>query len=239
MGGFFQIFTEFFGTSYKYEHILTTAIIDGDLETVKQAAPYVDLNHHFKETGELPVFFALRHHQPEIASYLVEEHNASVDIKYPDNSLHKGKCSFEVALIFVSEGLMPASYLPMLKNFSAPGEECYFNYVQGQYYELSLPNCFASGKPTECTILPGECLNVKLVSTKDCAPYTVIYTRKEEGQYTFISNTTHDVFDSSFNNGEVVIETHYSHNSQSDPASTEDTVVSHNLLGDSTEDSLA
>lgn len=226
-------FLEFFRKSRNTEQSLTAAIIDGDLEAVKRLAPYVDLNHHFKETGELPVFFALKQHQPEIASYLVEEHHASVDIKYPGDSLYKGKCSFELALLFAAKGLMPPSYLSMVKNFSAPGQECYFGSAGGEHYELSAPNCFTSGRPTECKNLPNDCLNVEFMETELCSDYKVEYTHREEIIFIFDStNSTYDKFDSIFNDSEKVIETHYSYNAELDSTSINNTIyTNHNLRG--------
>ncbi len=198
LGNTYQKLTFLLSSQQSLEKQLTQAIERGDIAWVRKIAPYVNLNKHFSETGELPVFFALIKDQPEIADILVYEFNASVDIKYPEYLHTTNKTSLERACELAAKKEFKEEYLLKLKNYSS--DDSNSKLLAEEKIIKKGMNCFENKQKIDCNNIKKTCITSKEIgrNTDDCENIDLLYQSEEFIWYIFMSpnNSTYQFFSS-------------------------------------------
>lgn len=192
---FFTNLSNFFISEKNLRSQLADAISSGELERVKNLAPYLEINKSFPEMKNyFPAFFALTQDQPLIANYLISSYDALLD---NDQYSSKEAVSeiFKKSLYLAAKNMLKPIYLNIIKNLTATDVD----YIQGRKTELKEPKYIHKISQITKDNLPAECadqINFNLI----CDDYKIEFKQQETVSYLFKElNSTHNVFIASDN----------------------------------------
>ena len=165
--------------------LLERAILKDQLEEAELVSSFVNLSR-FKlgDGNHQPVFFSLLHNRTEIADMMILK-GGSVDDRYPEGSIHQGKCAIEVAVSLAAKGRFVEQNLPILNSYSKGG--CHYEEisVMPSKPELTFSQqvCKFRDAIIDCAGVPKQCYSFDRPDI--CINYSVIAQKAELSIYRF------------------------------------------------------